>query len=409
MLQTKNLRLFLSLLAFPALASAVCSTSTCMPDGTQASGAKYRICMPDPSCWNHKLVIYAHGYVDPNAPIAIPEDQLTVGGISLPTLINQLGFAFAASSYSTNGLAVLPGVKDSLDLVTIFSNTIGKPDRVYITGPSEGGLVTALSIEQHADVYHAALPACGPIGDFQRQINYIGDFRVVFEYFFPGVIPGSPISVPQEIMTDWDSIYVPAIQKAIQANPSATTQLLNVTQAPIDPNDPATVAETVVNLLWYSVFSSNDAATKLGGQPFDNHDRVYSGSLNDTALNQGVARFTASPAAITQVAFHYQTTGKLTRPVVTMHTTGDPIIPYWNEPLYTLKTLNQHDFAERINLPVAAYGHCNFTEADALIAFGLMLLKDNASTLPAGAESLVPEAKRGEFLNRARTLGVLKH
>lgn len=408
MLHLKQFYLLSSMLAFPALVSAVCPTSTCMPDGTQASGAVYRICMPDTSCWNGKLVVYAHGYVDPNAPIGIPDDQLTFGGVSIPTLINRLGYGFAASSYSTNGLAVLPGVQDSLDLVKIFSSTVGTPQRVYLLGPSEGGLVTALSMEQHSDVFHAALPACGPIGDFQRQINYIGDFRVVFDSFFPGVIPGSAVSVPQQVMNDWNSIYVPAIQNAIQANPGATAQLLNVTRAPTDPGNAATIAETVVNLLWYAVFSSNDAAAKLGGQPFDNHDRVYSGSLDDTSLNQHVARFTESPAAVTEIGFHYQTTGKLARPIVTMHTMGDPIIPYWNEPLYTVKTLNQHDFAERTNLPIAAYGHCNFTEANALLAFGLMLLKDNASTLPPGAETLVPASQRQDFLVRARTLGILR-
>jgi hypothetical protein len=396
------------LLAFPALASDLCPTSTCMPDGQQTSGAIYRICMPEASCWNHKLVVFAHGYVDPNAPIAIPDDQLVVGGVSIPTLMNRLGFGFAVSSYSTNGLAVLPGIQDSLDLVNIFGNAVGKPDKVYMVGPSEGGLVTALSIEQHAGVYSAALPACGPIGDFQRQINYIGDFRVIFDYFFPGVIPGNAVEVPQEVMNDWNNIYVPAIQNAIQANPSATNQLLNVTQAATDPNDPSTVAETVINLLWYGVFSPDDAELKLGGQPYDNHNRVYSGSLNDAQLNQNVARFTESPAAATQIGFYYQTTGKLVRPAVTLHTTGDPIIPYWNEPLYTLKTLNQHDFAERTNIPVSAYGHCNFTEGDALLAFGLMLLKDNAGSLPTGAENLVPAAQRQGFLVRARALGLIR-
>ncbi len=409
MFRVKALCLPVSLLAFPVLVSAVCSTSTCMPDGKQASGAVYRICMPEASCWNHNLVVYAHGYVDPNAPLTIPDDLLMIGDVSIPTLMNKLGFGFAVSSYSTNGLAILPGVQDSLDLVNIFSNIVGTPGRVYITGPSEGGLVTALSIEQHSDVYHAALPACGPIGDFQRQINYIGDFRVVFDYFFPGVIPGSAVSVPQEVMNDWNNVYLPAIQNAIQANPSATSQLLNVTEAPTDPNDSSTIAETVVNLLWYGVFSPNDAEMKLGGQPYDNHNRVYSGSLDDVALNQNVARYTESPAAATQIGFYYQTTGRLARPIVTMHTTGDPIIPYWNELLYTIKTLNQHDLAERTNLPIAAYGHCNFTAADTLIAFGLMLLKDNASTLPAGAESLVPDAKRSEFLSQARKLGLLQH
>ncbi len=400
-------RLFPLLLAFPALVPAVCPTSTCMPDGTQTSGAKYRICMPDTSCWNHKLVVFAHGYVDPNAPIGIPEDQLTVGGISLPALINHLGFGFAVSSYSTNGLAVLQGIQDSLDLVNVFGSTVGKPDRIYIVGPSEGGLVTALSIEQHPDVFQAALPSCGPIGDFQRQINYIGDFRVIFDYFFPGVIPGTAVSVPQEVMNDWDSLYVPAIQNAIQANPSATNQLLNVTHAAIDPANPATVAQTVVGLLWYAVFSANDGMQKLGGQPFDNHNRVYSGSLNDADLNRKVARFTADPAAALQIAFHYQTSGKLQRPAVTLHTTGDPIIPYWNEPLYTFKTIFQQTTAERLNIPVAAYGHCNFTAADALVAFGLMLVKDNASALPTGAEGLVPADQRQEFVSRARALGLI--
>lgn len=407
MFRMKALFLLAALFSFPVLVSAVCPTSTCMPDGKQASGAIYRICMPEASCWNHNLVVYAHGYVDPNAPLVIPDDQLMIGDVSIPQLMNQLGFGFAVSSYSTNGLAILPGVQDSLDLVNIFSNTVGTPGRVYITGPSEGGLVTALSIEQHADVYHAALPACGPIGDFQRQINYIGDFRVVFDYFFPGIIPGSAIAVPQEVMNDWNNIYVPAIQNAIQSNPSAISQLLNVTKAPTDPNDPSTIAETVVNLLWYGVFSPNDAEMKLGGQPYDNHDRVYSGSLNDAALNQNVPRYTESPAAATQIGFYYQTTGKLARPIVTMHTTGDPIIPYWNELLYTVKTLNQHDFAERTNLPIFAYGHCNFTAADALIALGLMLLKDNAGSLPVGAESLVPLDQRQEFLRRGKALGLI--
>jgi len=163
----KPLNLLFACLVSPALLLAVCPTSTCQPDGTQASGAKYRICMPDTSCWNGNLVVFAHGYVAPGQPIAIPEDQLTINGVSLPGLINQLGYGFAVSSYSTNGLAILQGIQDSEDLVNIFSNTVGTPQRVYIAGPSEGGLVSALSIEQAPNVYHAALPACGPIGDFQ--------------------------------------------------------------------------------------------------------------------------------------------------------------------------------------------------------------------------------------------------
>ena len=42
----------------------------------------------------------------------------------------------------------------------------------------------------------AALALCGPVGDFAGQIDYLGDFRVLFDYFFPGVIPGDRWTCP---------------------------------------------------------------------------------------------------------------------------------------------------------------------------------------------------------------------
>ena len=44
--------------------------------GTLESGALSLICFPD--SWNGTLVIYAHGYVEPSAPVALPDDE--VGG-----------------------------------------------------------------------------------------------------------------------------------------------------------------------------------------------------------------------------------------------------------------------------------------------------------------------------------------
>ena len=51
----------------PEQPDAVCN------DGTQTSGALYRICMPN-SNWNGELVVYAHGYVAPDDPLAIPAE-----------------------------------------------------------------------------------------------------------------------------------------------------------------------------------------------------------------------------------------------------------------------------------------------------------------------------------------------
>src|SRR5436190_10937363 len=84
-------------------------------NGTQPSGAKYRICMPS-GTWNKQLLVYAHGYVAPDQPVAIPEDQLTLpDGTSLPDSFTAFGYAFAITSYRTNGLVILDGQDDLIE------------------------------------------------------------------------------------------------------------------------------------------------------------------------------------------------------------------------------------------------------------------------------------------------------
>jgi pimeloyl-ACP methyl ester carboxylesterase len=148
------------------LAQAPLSAGVCDPDGTQSSGAIYRICMPTAPgnpAWNGDLLIFAHGYVSPTKPIGIPEDQLKLSDdTSLPEAVNALGYAFATTSYSVNGLAIRQGVADLVDLVDIFVDAKGKPTRIYLVGASEGGLITTLAVEQHPDKFNGGLAMCGP-------------------------------------------------------------------------------------------------------------------------------------------------------------------------------------------------------------------------------------------------------
>lgn len=404
-------RLFLAIVVFlgglPALPAG--AESICDPDGQQSSGAIYRICMPGPGEWNGDLVIFAHGYVSPTEPVAIPDDQLTLpGGVTLPELVNNLGFAFATTSYRTNGLAVLQGVADIRDLVDIFRNTYGEPRYVYLTGGSEGGIITTLAVEQYPDVFDGGLAACGPIGDFRYQVNYWGDFRVIFDYFFPDLLPGDPTNVPQEVMDNWDTVYLPQIRDAIHDRPLATYQLLRVTRAPIDRSAPDSLDETVLGLMWYNVFATNDGIAKLGGQPFDNTTRIYRGSFHDLLLNLRVARFSADPAAVAEIETNYQTSGHLVSPLVTLHTTGDPIVPYWHEPLYRRKVKASGSEALHSNIPVLRYGHCNFTAAEVLVGFVLLVYKVTGQGL-VGAERVLPDPEsRAQYLDLARQYGVLR-
>ncbi|HEU5039185.1 MAG TPA: hypothetical protein VFT84_00085, partial [Gemmatimonadales bacterium] len=219
--------------------------------------------------------------------------------------------------------------------------------------------------------YAGALTACGPIGDFAVQIDWFGDFRTVFDYYFPAVLPGSAAESPAELQANWESTYAPAVLAALENDPTATAELLAVTGAPVDPLDPETIGATVIDLLWYSVFSTEDAQDRLGGQPYDNSTRVYAGSSDDAALNADIARFTADPPARAAIA-RFQASGALTRPVVTLHTTGDPIVPVVHQSLYADKVAAAGASALLEEESFDRYGHCTFQAGELVAAFGAL-------------------------------------
>ena len=337
--------------------------------GTLPSGAQSLICIPAGG-WNGQLVAYAHGYVSAGEPVVFR--HLTLAGVYLPDLVQSLGFAFATTSYRENGLAVLPGIEDIRELVVAFRAQFGVPARTYLTGVSEGGIVTALAIERYPELFSGGLAACGPIGDMGAQLSYVADFRVLFDVFFPGVLPPSPVAIPEIAQTAWQRLYVPAIRAALLANPAAREQLFATSHAAFDPaNRLETMLETAVGVLWYNVFGTNDAVARLGGNPYDNTGRIYTGSANDVQLNSVVQRFAASPTALANLA-PYQTSGNAKVPLVTLHTTGDEIVPAWHEILYLLKTYADGS-GKTFPLFVNRYGHCNFTPAEVVTAFAILV------------------------------------
>src|SRR5436190_17283165 len=107
--------------------------ATCI-DGVQPGGAKYRLCMPASGSWNQQLVLYARSFVPANESASIPENELTLpDGTNLPSVFNQLGYAFAVSSYRSTGLAILPALEDLKELVDIAATRIGQPTKIYLT------------------------------------------------------------------------------------------------------------------------------------------------------------------------------------------------------------------------------------------------------------------------------------
>lgn len=405
------IRVFLAFVMLLCLVPASArAQSTCDPDGVQGSGSIYRICMPAPEAYNGMLVIWAHGFQDAGTPVSIPEDQLCVNGFCIPEIVNGLGFGFATNSYSKTGLAILQGKSDILDLVNIYTAQKGAPSKVYLVGASEGGIITALSVEQRPDVFSAGVAACGPVGDFPAQIRYFGDARATFQYFFPGVIPGDIFNPDPALTAAWAQYYDLIVEPIVFAdvNRSRLDQWARVARLPYDAgNYVQTLRESVRDVLRYSVVNLTDAAQTLGGFPFDNATRYYTGSGNDLLLNLFVPRVSADAAAVAEMQSNYQTTGILQRPLITLHTLRDQQVPYFHEQLYALKTIASGSFLTRhLNIPVDRFEHCNFTEDEVLVSFGLMLLYDGLIDEMTGVASALDESELKAFERRATAAGL---
>lgn len=397
--------LLFSFLAVPALPQ-----SACEPDGVQASGSKYRICMPPAERYNGSLVIWAHGFQDAGTPVSIPEDQLCISGFCIPELVNALGFGFATNSYRKTGLAVLEGKADIRNLVDIYAARKGRPSKVYLVGASEGGIITALSLEQDPDVFSAGLAACGPVGSFPYQLTYFGDARATFQYFFPGVIPGDPFDPPDVLVKVWSQYYEKIVKPVVMApgNRHLLDQWVAVANLPHDAgNYLATVETSVKDVLRYSVVNLKDAAATLGGFPYDNRGRWYTGSDDDLLLNLGVIRVAADVAAITAMTTSYETTGRLQRPLITLHTLRDQQVPFLHEELYDWKTFLAGDWLTRhVNIQVDRFGHCNFTPDEILFSFILMLAYDGQVQRVSGLNTVLDPAQVAAFGRLAQAWGI---
>jgi hypothetical protein len=391
------------------------------PDATLSSGAPYQVCV-HPDRWTGDLVVFVPGYHDPARAPSLPDFFAESPAVRIFT---ELGYGFATTGFRGSGL-IEPDTwigGDLLELVatakTLLANTTGRSSRfVYQTGGSQGGLGTVLAVERYPGTFSGGLAACGPIGDYRKQVAYVADFRAVFDYYFANVIPAWPVW-RQDLGANDPGYIDPHSWGAAEqasgtalddpANADRIQQVLRVTHAPTDAGSPASIKGTTQGILWYSFRGTNDAIQKVGGMPFDNLERAYSGSLDDAALNAGVARFqfTADPAK----AARLQTSARLTRPLVTIHTTGDPIVPIWHEPLYRRRL---SFFGKLLHTPITVnrYGHCNFTDAEVVAGFAVLVLKVSGLNLFVSDKVLPSPGAQAEFLRLSQAYGaspVLTH
>jgi pimeloyl-ACP methyl ester carboxylesterase len=369
----------------PPLWPEECNVVNISGDDPDFSGEQIILtCLPEP--WNGYLVVYAHGYVAPQEDLALPVEELGQGtlpdGQSIIEILMSMGFAFATTSYHKNGWAVEQAEDDIIDLIQYFEDEVAGESvaKILLTGASEGGLVTTMMIEKHPDVFAGGLAMCGPVAGAPYQLDYVGDFRVVFDYFFPRIFDFGATNVPVDAYLDWDTVYAPAIRSAIKNSHAKRFQLMTVTKAPWVPWDASTAVTTAQTLLRYSIVGTNDLIALSGEMPYNNIGRKYAGSWNDWRLNRKVERVEGDPAYLID---YYHTTGKLEIPLVTLHTLLDGAVPFRHEVYYLDRVASKGRSRYLTVLPVTGYGHCAFEPYQVLGAFALLFLQVGVEDIDA--------------------------
>jgi pimeloyl-ACP methyl ester carboxylesterase len=311
----------------------------------QLNQAKFRIDVPDN--WNHGLVMYCHGY-NPE-PVAFKEKQLDP---ALAVFV-KTGYAVAQSGYSAGGWAVEQAVVDTEVLRQYFSEKYGKPAETYISGASMGGLLTVMMIEKYPDTYDAGLSLCGVIGATPAFMQRAFDNRVVFDYYFPGLLP-SPGKVPPSY--EMSDKLTKKIGHALDTKRSAAA----IVRTYADVHSNRELADGIVFL----TYILKDLEQRSGGNPFDNRNTIYTRLPASDAVNDRIVRYEADPGALTYLQQFYTPTGKLTRPVLAIHTSYDPLVSPSLPSDYFLLAREAGAGPFFVQQYVKRDGHCNIQPAE---------------------------------------------
>ena len=352
-------------------------------EGEIGPGSTYEIDVP--ANWHGALVVYAHGMVQADLPVMPPSLQPQF--IELRQMLLSSGFALAASSYSSNGWALADAVRRTHQLSGIFKAKVGEPRRVYLMGASLGALVAVKLAETQARQYDGALALCGPVGGALPELQYVGDGRVIFDYYFPGLLPGTPFDVPagtaflSALDPGGPSPLFLTVGAALAVNPDRVLRWASAANLPFANN--GELASSALYFLGFSLRFTNDFIERVNGKlPYDNADTSY--VVDATAdpvlnaflsgvLNANVQRIDADRAAVNYYDHNYTPSGRIGIPVLTLHNTRDPAIPYAHETVFAATVAG----AGRSNLlaqhPIDRWGHCAFEPAEVQAALGSLV------------------------------------
>jgi len=342
-------------------------------------GGLYRIEVPD--AWNGDLVLFAHGFV-PNA--GQNGSTLRVGVHRFREHVVKEGFAWAASSYRCNGYVPGQGLLDTIALIDLFKQSNGgrAAARVYLTGESMGGHVTLLGMQEFPTMFAGGLAMC-PAGP--ELFDYFAAMSAAAE-----VVTGVQFhadSVPQDAAKMSELLGKP---------PDYTEKGKQLASIEIQMSGgPRPFAMEGLAGRFIANMSTSQAAllgsTTPANRAVDTAHLTYAIGdglgLSAEALNQKARRKTGDPQMRSAAGPYEEVVpfdGRIQRPLMTMHGTGDLYVPIFLE--RSLKHAvtaagNEKLLAQRIYRIGA---HCQFSQPEMTKAFDDLVAWVKGGAKPQG-------------------------
>jgi pimeloyl-ACP methyl ester carboxylesterase len=365
-------------------------------NGTLADGATYLLQCP-PGAWNGTLYLYSHGYVAPGS--ANPAQD--VGDPVTAAWMLGHGYALAGSSYASTGWAIAQALPDQINTLDAFGSLYGQPRTTVAWGHSLGGIITAGLLQDYPKRFNAALPMCGVLAGGVATWNTGLDAEFAFQKLIDPAVQIVNITNPAANLQAAEAAGAQA-----QATPQGRARLALVSAlgdtpgwfTPLSPEPAATdyVSQEADQFMWGSqvtfpfVFAFRaELEARAGGNPSWNTGVNYLTDLaksadfkevvalyrtaglsltKDLLTLNSAPRVKASPNAKAYVIKNISFNGRISVPVLTMHTTGDGLVVPENEQAYRTAV----DQAGRANLLRQVFvhraGHCTFTPAETVTA-----------------------------------------
>ncbi len=369
-------------------------------------GAAYMVEVP--ANWNGKLVMFAHGYAGTGPALSVAPPPIR-------RHLVQSGYAWAASSYSTNYYDVRAGVEDTNALALAFTSIaaqngrpLAAPVRTYITGRSMGGHIAAAAVEAETLAtavnkvrYHAALPMCGVMADAELFNRFAG----------MQVAAQALAGVPSHPVAQWAGVQAQVSSSLFTSFPTSASPSLPI----ITTAKGAQFASVVKNLtggerpmfaqgfeyggsyrLAYGGFGGDGTINGILTQNnLDTQALRYTidGELEATsALNASAQKLTAQPDAnrLRRDGLRWipVVNGAFKVPVLSIHTLGDMYVPFAMQQSYARRAAARGSSALLVQRAQRGAAHCDFTVAEQVESFEALAKWEQGGPKPAGDDVL---------------------